>query len=142
VVDDGLRQDPGPNNPLGAVKLLFDNPAAIALTDSNDATALAQPDRFAGGGCIALADARNLARQLLAADPQWPEAKIDDALQNNANQTVPLAAPLPVHLVYDTAWVDDDGTVEFRDDVYGWDASAAAPAPAPVANPTAGPCAG
>jgi murein L,D-transpeptidase YcbB/YkuD len=141
VTDDGLRQDPGPGNPLGAVKFLFDNPAGIALTDSNDAGAFAQPDRFTGSGCVALAGAKDLAKLLLAADPQWPEDKIDAALQPGATQTVPLATPLPVHLVYDTAWIDDDGTVEFRDDIYGWDA-APPPAPAPLANPNASPCAG
>jgi len=51
-------------------------------------------------------------------------------------QVVALAKPLPVHFVYDTAWFDEDGTIQFRDDVYGWDKQM----PAADSNPIAEPC--
>jgi murein L,D-transpeptidase YcbB/YkuD len=116
VSDNGLRQDPGPANPLGRVKFLFDNPAGIALHGDPDPKAFETPDRFTSVGCVALSGAEDLARRLLGA------ARLDAALAGRKTETVALPQPLPVHLVYDTAWVDPDGTVEFRPDVYDLDA--------------------
>jgi len=137
VSDDGLRQDPGPANPLGHVKFLFDNPAGIALHDGPDPKAFDTPDRFTSLGCVALSGAGDLARRLLGADPAWPAARIDAALTGHKTETVTLAQPLPLHMVYDTAWGDPDGTVEFRDDVYGIDAGDKT---LPVLQDPAGPC--
>ncbi|HVT53798.1 MAG TPA: L,D-transpeptidase family protein [Dongiaceae bacterium] len=122
VSDEGLRQDPGGANPLGHVKFLFDNPAGIALTGDPDPKAFDAPDRFTSLGCVALSGADDLARRLLAADPAWTPARIDAALTGRKTEAVTLAQPLPLHIVYDTAWVDADGTVNFRADVYGLDA--------------------
>jgi murein L,D-transpeptidase YcbB/YkuD len=137
VTDDGLVQDPGHGNPLGRVKFLFDNPAGIALHDTPDEKALQDPDRYTSLGCVAVDRAEDLARALLASDPDWPPTRIDVALAGGAPDIVSLAQPMPLHIVYDTAWVDEDGTVEFRNDVYGWDSGAAPPPP--LKDP-AGPC--
>lgn len=131
VSDDGLRQDPGPANPLGRVKFLFDNPAGIALHGDPDPQAFDAPDRMTTLGCVALSGAEDLARRLLGA------ARIDAALAGRKTETVTLAQPLPLHMIYDTAWVDADGTVEFRDDIYGLDAGGK---PLPVLQDPAGPC--
>ena len=137
VSDDGLRQDPGAANPLGHVKFLFDNPAGIALHEDPDPKDFDAPDRFTSLGCVALSGAADLARRLLSTDPAWSAARIEAALSGHKSETVTLAQPLPLHLVYDTAWVDADGTVEFRTDVYGLDA---ADKPLPVLQDPAGPC--
>jgi murein L,D-transpeptidase YcbB/YkuD len=137
VSDAGLHQDPGPGNPLGRVKFLFDNPAGIALHGGADAKAFAAPARFISLGCVALSGADDLARRLLAADPAWPSDKIEATLAGRKTQTVSLAQPLPLHIVYDTAWVDADGAVEFRTDVYGLDAGDKT---LPVFQDSAGPC--
>lgn len=131
VSDDGLTQDPGPTNPLGRVKFLFDNPAGIALHGDPDPKAFDAPDRMTTLGCVALSGADDLARHLLGAD------RIDAALAGRKTETVALAQPLPLHMVYETAWVDANGTVEFRDDVYGLDAGGK---PLPVLQDPAGPC--
>ena len=88
-------------------------------------------------GCVALSGADDLARRLLAADPAWPADRIDAALAGRKTGTVTLAQPLPLHLVYDTAWIDPDGTVEFRDDAYGLDSGAKT---LPTFTDPAGPC--
>jgi murein L,D-transpeptidase YcbB/YkuD len=116
VTDDGLAQDPGGGNPLGAVKFVFDNPAGIALHDDPNPKDFDAPDRYTTLGCVALAGAEDLARRLLSADPAWTAHRIDAALAGGKTETVTLTQPLTLHIVDDTAWVDPDGTVEFRDE--------------------------
>jgi len=139
VVDDALRQDPGPNNPLGAVRLPIDEVPGLALHDTPDRNAFEAPDRFTSFGCVVISGAEELAKHLLTADPQWPALRADSALRGGT-QTITLAKPLPVHLVYDTAWIEPDGTVTFRPDPYGWDkpTSNAATQPAVAADACAG----
>ena len=136
VSDDGLRQVPGPSNPLGPVKLLIAGNDRIALHGDPDRTAFDAPDRFTSLGCVALPEIGALAKHLLATDSAWPEGRIDGALAVGGTETVTLAQPLPVHFVYDTAWIDEDGTIQFRNDVYGWDKQM----PAADANAVAEPC--
>jgi murein L,D-transpeptidase YcbB/YkuD len=125
VTDDGLRQGPGAGNPLGVAKLLIAGNDRIALhgvpNGQQSQAALDLPERHTSLGCIALPNIVDVVKPLLASDSAWPEGRIDGALAVGGTQVVALAQPLPVHFVYDTAWVDEDGTVEFRDDVYGWD---------------------
>jgi murein L,D-transpeptidase YcbB/YkuD len=125
VTDDGLRQVPGAGNPLGIAKLLIAGNDRIALhgtpSGQQAQAAFDLPDRHITLGCIALPDIAAVVKSLLATDPAWSESRIDGALAVGGTQVVALAQPLPVHFVYDTAWIDEDGTLEFRDDIYGWD---------------------
>lgn len=116
-----LRQDPGPENALGPAKFLFPNPYDVYLHGTNKPSLFAKPDRFLSSGCIRLPDPLGFAELVLRDDPNWPRAKIDAAVAAKSNRGVPLPKPLPVHLIYDTAWVDEAGTVQFRADVYGRD---------------------
>jgi murein L,D-transpeptidase YcbB/YkuD len=134
ILNDQLRQDPGPANPLGAVKFLFDNPYSVYLHDTSAPSLFASPDRFSSHGCVRVADAADLAKSLLAPDPQWPTPRIDAALQTGGTQRVTLADPMPLHIVYDTAWVDDAGIVQFRADIYHKDPVIPGP-PMPVTPP-------
>jgi murein L,D-transpeptidase YcbB/YkuD len=148
IVGDQLRQDPGPTNPLGEVKFLFDNPYSVYLHDTTSPALFDRADRFASHGCVRVSDADSLARELLAGDPAWPEDRVAEALGHGGNRTVTLQEPIPVHIVYDTAWVDPDGTVQFRADVYHRDrlSADAPPAAVPLAaarpGEPAGPCDG
>lgn len=116
-----LRQDPGPENALGPAKFLFPNSYDVYLHGTNKPSLFANADRFLSSGCVRLPDPLGFAELLLKNDPNWSRAKIDAAVAARSNRGVPLATPLPVHLVYDTAWVDEAGTVQFRPDVYGRD---------------------
>jgi murein L,D-transpeptidase YcbB/YkuD len=116
-----LRQDPGPENALGPAKFLFPNSYDVYLHGTNKPSLFAKPDRFLSSGCIRLPDPLGFAELVLKDDPNWSRAKIDAAVAAKSNRGVPLPKPLPVHLVYDTAWVDEAGTVQFRADVYGRD---------------------
>jgi len=120
-VDGQIRQDPGPKNPLGKVKFLFPNPYDVYLHDTNSPKLFDRWDRHLSHGCMRIPNALDFAAYLLKDDPQWPPQRIDAVLQSGQVVRVPLAAPIPVHVVYDTAWVDSAGVVNFRQDIYGRD---------------------
>jgi murein L,D-transpeptidase YcbB/YkuD len=113
-----LRQDPGPENALGPAKFLFPNSYDVYLHGTNKPSLFAKADRFLSSGCVRLPDPLGFAELLLGDDPAWTRERIERMIKEGRNRSVTLAAPLPVHLVYDTAWVDETGTVQFRVDVY------------------------
>jgi len=121
-----LRQAPGPGNPLGRVKFHMDNPHDIYLHDTNHRELMAKDRRALSSGCIRVGDAEGLARELLRDDPRWPPERITKVLNGRQTIQVTLAVPVPVRLVYQTAWVDAQETVHFREDIYGVDRRQAA----------------
>lgn len=116
-----LRQDPGPRNALGQVKFMFPNPFDVYLHDTPARALFAKPVRAFSSGCIRLEKPLELAEFALAGEARWTRQAIDEALATGKERTVRLPAPLPIHLEYWTAWVDADGTLQFRDDLYGRD---------------------
>lgn len=138
-VDGQIRQDPGPANPLGLVKFIFPNPYDVYLHDTNRRELFERADRFLSHGCIRVSGALDLAARLLADDPQWTPQRLDSVVQAGRNLRVALARPIPIHVVYDTAWVDEEGVLQFREDVYRRDP----PAPSTVlSSAPVGSCAG
>jgi len=122
--DDGgkLVQQPGPDNALGQVKFLFDNPYSVYLHDTPSRAAFNQSQRSASHGCVRLEKASDLAKYLLGQEAGWPPEKVDQEMAGDQTQSIPLKQPVPVRIYYWTAFVDGD-QVSFRDDVYGWDAA-------------------
>ena len=116
--DGRLRQRPGPDNALGKVKFLFPNNFKMYLHDTPSKSLFQEEKRTFSHGCIRVAEARKLALYLLRNDKNWPESKIDDAMNSRKEQTVTLKEPIPVSIVYFTAWVDQQGRINFRDDIY------------------------
>lgn len=116
-----LRQAPGSGNALGAVKFLFPNPYDVYMHDTNNPALFAKQVRTFSHGCVRLSDARGFAEAILATDPAWSRERIDAILQKGTNRSVTLDKPLPVHLVYQTAWVGEQGEINFRNDIYGRD---------------------
>ena len=118
-----FRQDPGPMNPLGMVKFMFPNPFAVYLHDTNDRPAFRRADRAGSHGCIRLQRPGELATLLLNGDG---ERRTEAGLRRLAREhggplSFSLKKPVPVHLTYQTAWVDDADRLHFRADVYGRD---------------------
>ena len=116
-----LVQDPGPGNPLGAVKLSFPNRFGVAAHDTPDHSLFGQPVRFASHGCVRLARATDLVNYLLRDVTPWTPDSVAAAMARPLERWISLPVPVPIHLVYGTAWVDDEGVLQFRPDVYGWD---------------------
>lgn len=119
-----LQQLPGKDNPLGKVKFLFPNSDDIYLHDTPDKTLFAKKDRALSHGCIRVADASKLAAYLLRDQSDWNAQKIQAAMNSGKKQSVDLKDPEPVAITYLTAWVDENGMMNFRDDIYGHDREA------------------
>ena len=116
-----LRQDPGPWNALGRVKFMFPNKFNVYFHDTPSQELFAKTKRSFSSGCIRIERPIELAEYLLRGDPQWTREKLLAAIKTGAEQTVRLPEPIPVHLLYWTAWADEDGSIHFRDDIYGRD---------------------
>lgn len=122
--EDGLpviRQLPGEKNSLGRVKFLFPNSFNIYFHDT-PAKALFNKDKRAySHGCIRLSDPVKMAEYLLKDNSQWPPEKIQEAMNSGNEQFVKIKDPVPVFITYYTAWVDENGQLNFRDDIYSRD---------------------
>lgn len=116
-----LRQEPGPLNALGGVKFMFPNPYNVYLHDTPSRELFDRAERTFSSGCIRVENPMELAAYLLSGDASWTGERIRAAMGRGVEQTVRLAEPLSVHLLYWTAWFSEDGTVHFRRDVYGRD---------------------
>lgn len=117
-----LVQQPGPENALGQVKFLFDNRYAVYLHDTPARSAFDREQRSVSHGCVRLERALDLARLLLSTEPGWSPERMTEMLTSGETTEVKLERPVQVMLNYATAFVQPDGAVAFRPDVYGWDA--------------------
>jgi len=117
-----LRQRSGADNPLGQVKFVFPNPFDVYLHGTTSPSLFARTVRSFSHGCVRLEKPLDLAAYLLKDDPKWTPETIEAAIATGEHKTVSLPRPIPVYILYWTAWVDADGTVELRRDVYGHDA--------------------
>jgi murein L,D-transpeptidase YcbB/YkuD len=122
---DGLpqvRQKPGGQNSLGKVKFLFPNSYAIYFHDTPAKGLFESNKRAFSHGCIRLEQPEKLANWLLAGNPNYPPEKIKELMNQDTEKQVKLDKKVPVFIGYFTAWVDKDGKLNFRDDIYGHDA--------------------
>jgi murein L,D-transpeptidase YcbB/YkuD len=116
-----IRQRPGEDNPLGLVKFIFPNNFNMYLHDSPAKSLFTRTRRTFSHGCMRVEDARWLAQFLLRNQPEWTDQKIDEALHAGKEQVVNVNDKVSVYVVYLTAFVDSEGNLNFRDDVYGHD---------------------
>ncbi len=116
-----LRQDPGDDNALGLVKIMFPNPYLVYLHDTPSKALFDKDERIFSSGCIRVEKAFELAELVLNDPVRWNRAALDAAVATKKTQTVNLATPVPVLLLYWTAQPRPDGQVIFRNDVYGRD---------------------
>lgn len=117
-----LRQDPGPGNALGLVKFIFPNPHGVYLHDTPDRHLFERGPRTFSSGCIRVERALELAERLLAGRAEWPAARIREVAEGRTETWVELEDPVPIRLVYWTAWVDASGALHLNEDAYGLDA--------------------
>jgi murein L,D-transpeptidase YcbB/YkuD len=115
-------QAAGPGNPLGRLKFVLPNRFRVYLHDTPGKKHFALPERALSHGCVRVEQPEKLAAWLLAGAEGWSEERLNAELETGKTQTVALPAPVPVHLLYWTAFVTEDGQVHFRRDVYRRDA--------------------
>jgi len=123
--DDGLpvvRQKPGAGNALGKVKFLFPNSFNIYFHDTPAKSLFEKDKRAYSHGCIRLREPEKFANYVLRNQPEWTPEKISEAMNSGDEKYVKVKDPIPVVITYYTAWVDDNGRLNFREDIYGHDA--------------------
>lgn len=118
----GLRQPPSDGNALGKVKFMFPNPHNIYLHDTPAKNLFSHEVRAYSHGCIRLADPFDFAYALLAVQTDDPKGLFESHLKTGRETTVMLEKPVPVHLVYFTAFPGAKGQMTYRRDIYGRDA--------------------
>jgi len=118
--DGHYRQLPGKGNSLGGVKFLFPNHYNVYLHDTPSQKLFDRVERDFSHGCVRLDEPEALAAYVLRDRPEWTHEKIAAAMQSGVEQSVKLTAPLPIYLVYFTAW-EENGALKTVPDVYGLD---------------------
>jgi murein L,D-transpeptidase YcbB/YkuD len=121
-----LRQDPGPKNALGRIKFMFPNRHNIYLHDTPTPKLFEREQRTFSSGCIRVEKPLELAQRLLRGTPLASPAVLEVALAKTVSEVVSLPISVPVYLLYLTAWVEADGTLNFRPDLYKRDLRLAA----------------
>jgi murein L,D-transpeptidase YcbB/YkuD len=117
------RQKPGPKNSLGLVKFMFPNNYDVYMHDTPSTKLFARSRRDFSHGCIRLERPADMAAWVLRDNPGWDMERIRAAMNGDKTEQVNLKHPIPVWIVYGTAFVTEDGQVHFYDDIYGHDAA-------------------
>jgi L,D-transpeptidase YcbB len=116
-----VRQLPGANNSLGRVKFLFPNSYNIYLHDTPFKTGFQSSKRSFSHGCVRLSEPKKLAQFLLRYDTvTYSNNNIDSLMNLNKEKWITIP-PIPVTIKYLTAYVDEDGLLHFREDIYKHD---------------------
>jgi murein L,D-transpeptidase YcbB/YkuD len=118
-----VRQDPGPTNALGAVRIDMPNNHAVYLHDTPKKELFGNDVRFNSSGCARVQDVADLAAWLLS-ESGINRRDIQRGIDAERTINLRMVRPVPVAWVYLTAWGDDQGDVQFREDVYNLDDSA------------------
>lgn len=116
-----IRQRPGDKNALGKVKFLFPNSFNIYLHDTPVKSLFEKDKRAYSHGCIRVKEPEKLANYVLRNQPEWTPERIEEAMNAGDQRFVKVKDPIPVEITYYTAWVDEKGQLNFREDIYGHD---------------------
>lgn len=111
------RQQPGPENPLGFVKINFHNSHSVYMHDTPSDRMFGRNFRAASSGCVRVQGIENLATWLME-DQGWDKQRVLALKKSGERQDVRLKKPMPLYFVYITAWATEDGVIQFRRDLY------------------------
>ena len=116
-----FRQKPGKDNALGKMKFMFPNNYHIYLHDTPSKGHFGDTKRAFSHGCIRVENPKKLAMYLLKNQPVWNEQKVDEVLETDTQTGIKVKPSIPVYIAYFTAWVDVNGQLNFRHDLYDLD---------------------
>ena len=120
-----LRQIPGANNALGRIKFMLPNRFNVYLHDTPDRELFTRTKRTFSSGCIRLARPLQLAVWVMQGNPDWDQQALEQAIAKGRERVVKLPQPIPVDMIYLTAWGSAEGSAQFREDIYRRDAKVA-----------------
>ncbi|MEZ5926263.1 MAG: L,D-transpeptidase family protein [Hyphomicrobiaceae bacterium] len=118
-----FRQEPGPQNALGLVRIDMPNEHNVYMHDTPMKNLFGRSARAYSAGCVRVQRVFDLVAWLASANGDWDRARVDSVLMGGQALDVPLNAEVDVFFAYLTAWASQDGEVAFRSDIYGWDGS-------------------
>jgi L,D-transpeptidase YcbB len=117
-----FRQDPGPQNALGLVRLDMPNEHGVYMHDTPMKPLFNQRGRAFSAGCVRVQDVFTLAEWVARYEPGWEQpGRVQGILEAGQAVDLTLSRPVPVYFTYITAWAEPDGRVIFRPDIYGRD---------------------
>lgn len=116
-----FREDPGEMNSLGTVRLNMSNKYGVYMHDTPSKNLFGGNDRFQSSGCMRVQNVKDLVAWLLNNQPNWDRRSIDAAIKTGDRLDVQVNPPVPVFWRYISGWGSVDGTVQFREDIYGMD---------------------
>ena len=116
-----FRQDPGPQNALGLVRLDMPNEHGVYMHDTPMKPLFAQSSRAFSAGCVRVQDVFDLAAWIARDEPSMSRERVTEIINSGMATDITLSRPVPVYFTYITAWAEQNGRVEFRPDIYGRD---------------------
>jgi L,D-transpeptidase YcbB len=117
-----FRQDPGPQNALGLVRIDMPNSETVYMHDTPLKPLFTQRSRPFSAGCVRVQDVFKLAEWIARYEVGWDKpGRVADVLAGGQPLDVTLTRPIPVYFTYITAWAETNGRIEFRPDIYGRD---------------------
>lgn len=121
AVNYRFRQDPGPQNSMGNVKINFNNPHAVYLHDTPTKGLFGQNARFYSSGCVRVDQVQDFVAWVLRDNGDWGSPEIGNVFATGERKDVEVTNPPEIHTTYISAWANRNGVVSFRDDVYEFD---------------------
>ena len=128
ILEDGaglssfrMAQSPGSKNPLGKMKFMFPNKHSVYLHDTPNKYLFANARRAYSHGCIRLSKPNDLLDILSSDNQNIEKSKINEIFNDKKEKALNLNNKLPIHIIYLTSWVDKDGVLQFREDIYNYD---------------------
>lgn len=117
-----FRQDPGPQNALGLLRLDMPNEHGVYMHDTPMKQLFAQRGRSFSAGCVRVQEVFKLGEWVAKHEPGWGEpGRVQDVIERGQPLDLTLTRPVPVYFTYITAWAEPDGRVQLRPDIYGRD---------------------
>lgn len=113
----GIQQPPGVKNALGEIKFLFPNAHNIYMHDTPNRELFDNEVRAFSHGCVRVQNPRDFASVILG----WDRSKVDENVESKQSETIRLKQKIPVHITYFTAWPDENGKIQYFNDIYGRD---------------------
>lgn len=116
-----MYQDSGDENSLGLIRVLMPNQYDIYLHDTNAPELFKKDDRALSSGCVRMSEPSRMANFILGANKGWDSKKIETYIASHKLIEIKAEFPLPVYLLYYTAWLDNKDRVIIANDIYGND---------------------
>ncbi len=116
-----IRQKPGEENALGKIKFLFPNNFNIYLHDTPSKGMFSESKRAFSHGCIRVENPMKLLKYFIQKDSSLNSEKVDSIFKTNKEYGITIKPSVPVYIVYFTSWVNENGQLNFRNDIYNLD---------------------